>query len=367
MTTASDVEPTYLFGPRDRRVLLLGLRAPQLALITVAALSLLLGLISQSSYGGWLGVLVALATVSAAFVPVQGRPLVDWLRPLANFIYGRVPGQGNYLGGPWAMHAPTQSNRDLALPGIGGRVRVRSFDAGHGEVAVIRQGGRWTAILQVTAPAYPLADRATQQERVAAWGSLLAQLGQEGSRLAAIQWLERTIPDSGRGLEDWWHAKGDPTSASARDYEQLIASAGPASTRHETFVAVSIEERRCRRAVRAAGGGPDGISQVLVNELSWVESGLRRCDVQVTGWLGPVDLGRLVRTQYDPGSTQRIDTRQRHGFGRGMDLGAAGPMAASSTFTRYRTDSGFHAVYWVAAWPRMQVQAAWLYPLLVLG
>ncbi len=99
------------------------------------------------------------------------------------------------------MHPPTQGVRELALPGTGGRVRVRSFDFAHGEVAVIRQGNRWTAILQVTAPAYPLADRATQQERVSGWGSLLAQLGQEGSRLAAIQWLERTVPDSGRGLE----------------------------------------------------------------------------------------------------------------------------------------------------------------------
>src|SRR4051794_3230403 len=155
MTTASDVEPTYLFGPRDRRVLLLGLRAPQLALITMAALSLLLGLISQSSYGGWVGVLVALATVSAAFVPVQGRPLVDWLRPLANFIYGRVTGQGSYLGGPWAVHAPTQSNRDLALPGIGGRGRAPAFDAGPGGVAAITPGGGGGGVPQGATAAGP--------------------------------------------------------------------------------------------------------------------------------------------------------------------------------------------------------------------
>ena len=42
-------------------------------------------------------------------------------------------------------------------------------------------------------------------------------------------------------------------------------------------------------------------------------------------------------------------------------------MAAQAAFTHYRTDSGYHAVYWIASWPRMQVEAAWLYPLLVLG
>ena len=367
MTTAPESEPTYLFGPRDRRALLLGMRLPQLLLVGGAAGALFLGFVSQTPYGVPAGLVVAVAALLVAFLPVQNRPLVDWVRPISNYLYGRFTGQGTYLGGPWAVHAPSRGIGELCLPGIGSRVRVRAFDAKHSEIAVIRQGTRWTAVLQVTAPAYPLADRATQLERVSGWGSLLAQLGQEGSRLAAIQWLERTIPDSGRGLEDWWRSKGLSSAPSAATYERLIASAGPAATRHETFVAVSIDERRCRRAIRAAGGGPDGVSQVLVSELHWVQTGFQRCGVQVTGWLGPTDLGRLVRTQYDPISTQAIDGRRDHGLGRGVRLHAAGPMAAQSCFSHYRTDSGYHAVYWVASWPRMQVQAAWLYPLLVLG
>ena len=367
MTTATDSDPGYVFGPRDRRALLLGLRLPQLLLLAAAATTLLAGLVGPIQYGGPLGAGSAAALVFVAIFPVQGRPIVDWARPIANYLHGRVTGQGTYLGGPRAMHAPVEGPRDLVLPGAAGRVRVRSFDAPQGEVAVLRQGSRWTAVLEVTAPAYPLADRATQQERVSAWGSLLAQLGQEGTRLAAIQWLERTIPDSGRGLDDWWRTRGVAVSPSAVHYEELIAEAGPAATRHETFVAVSIDERRCRRAIRAAGGGPDGTAKVLVGELTWIESALRRCGVTVVGWLGPRDVGRLVRTQYDPASTAAIDKRSGGNLDSGVHLRAAGPMAAQSRFTHYRTDTGYHAVYWIAAWPRMQVQAAWLYPLLVLG
>ena len=92
-----------------------------------------------------------------------------------------------------------------------------------------------------------------------------------------------------------------------------------------------------------------------MSELAWVEAGLRRGDVEVVGWLGPEDLARLIRTQYDPAATQGIDKPRRDGRRRGIPTAAAGPMAARAAFTHYRTDSGFHAVYWIASWPRMQV------------
>ena len=366
MTAVNDSETTYVFGPRERHALLLGMRLSQLLLVAEGAVLLLLGLLSESGAGVLLSASAALGCLLVAFLPVQGRPLVEWVRPLLNYLYGRVTGQGLFLGGPWAMHSPTDGPHTLRLPGAAGSVRVRAVNARSGEVAVVRQGSRCTAVLQVTAPAYPLADRSTQQQRVSAWGSLLAQLGQEGSKLAAIQWVERTIPDSGRGLEDWWQSKGDHASPSAGSYEALIAQAGPAATRHETFVVVSIDARRCKRAIRRAGGGPDGIAHVLMSELAWVEAGLRRGDVEVVGWLGPEDLARLIRTQYDPAATQGIDSRPGRRR-RGIPTAAAGPMAAQAAFTHYRTDSGYHAVYWIASWPRMQVEAAWLYPLLVLG
>jgi hypothetical protein len=367
MAHAVHEEHTYAFGPRDRGALLLGMRLNQILVVAGGVAATLIGFVSPAEHGGAIGFAGLVAASFVAWFPVQGRPIVDWVRPVANYLYARVTDQATYLGGPWALHAPAKPQRRLELPGTGSQIRVKEFDTPHGSVAVVRDGPRWTAVLEVVAPAYPLADRGTQQERVSAWGALLAQLGQEGTRLAAIQWLERTIPDSGRGLDEWWRERGLRDAPSAKAYAQLIQAAGPAATRHETFVAVSIDERKCRRAIRAAGGGPDGTAKVLMSELSWIEQGLRRSDVRVVGWLGARDLGRLVRTQYDPASTVGIDKRGSEDLDRGVALPAAGPIAARASFTSYRTDTGFHAVYWIAAWPRMQVEAAWLYPLLVLG
>ena len=42
-------------------------------------------------------------------------------------------------------------------------------------------------------------------------------------------------------------------------------------------------------------------------------------------------------------------------------------MAAHTRWASYRTDTGLHAVYWVAEWPAIPVEAAWCYPLLALS
>ncbi len=256
----------------------------------------------------------------------------------------------------------------LDLPGIAQALRVYQATTPRGPVAVLRLKDRWTVVLQIRCGNYVLADRATQERRVSAWGALLAQCGQEGSRVAGVQWLERTIPDTGSGLQDWWAQAGDPTAAYAETYAQLIATAGPTATQHEMFLAVSFDGHRIRRLVRQAGGGPDGTAQVVLAELAWVRQALVRADLEVVGEVGPHELARLVRTQYDPAALTRA--AGDHATGWRVETRtpiAAGPMAAHAQWAQYRTDTGLHAVYWIAEWPAVPVEAAWCYPLLALS
>jgi hypothetical protein len=217
-------------------------------------------------------------------------------------------------------------------------------------------------VLRVQGANYVLGDRASQERRIAAWGALLSQAGQEGSRIAAVQWLERTIPDSGHDLERWWKEHGDDQAPYAATYQELIGQAGPAATRHETYVAVSVDAHRLRRPIRQAGGGPEGTTQVLLGELAWVKQALRSADIQVLGTLGAPDLARLIRGQYDPTASDSLDQDRP-----APSPIAAGPMAAQQEWDHYRSDSGMHAVYWIAEWPSVPVEAAWFYPLLALG
>ena len=362
MTTQTDA-PTYLFGRRDRGGLLLGFRAPQLILFAVGASAVLLGFVDDGGRGGAIGAIVAALLATIATFPVQGRPLVDWARPLTNRSLSRARKAGRYIGGPKALRRCRYVPR-LDLPGIGRELRVFEVDTGHGAVALLRLRDKWTVLLQVESSNYVLADRGTQERRVNAWGALLAQCGQEGSRIAGIQWLERTIPDTGRGLAEWWAQSGKPAAAFASSYQRLIEQAGPTATQHECYLAVSFDNRRLRRLIRQAGGGTDGAAKVVLAEIAWVRQALSRSDLEIRGELAPERLARLIRTQYDD-SAAVIET---HGIGPWRQPAiAAGPMAAVAEWSRYRTDGNLHAVYWIAEWPSVPVEAAWCYPLLALS
>ena len=49
----------------------------------------------------------------------------------------------------------------------------------------------------------------------------------------------------------------------------------------------------------------------------------------------------------------------------GIDEAAAWPSRARTSWNSYRTDGAFHATYWISGWPRIDVGAAFLSPLLL--
>jgi len=365
MTATVKESPTYVFGRRDRGGLLLGFKAAQLFTLAVGFAAVLGGLLTAGTRGGMVGFATLAAAGFLALYPVQGRALVDWVRPLANHLHGRLLGRSRYLGGANALRRCTDVRLDLPgldLPGLGQQLRVyqaRPFD---GPVAALRIGDRWTVVLKVRGANYVLADRATQERRIADWGALLSQCGQEGSRIAALQWLERTVPDSGHDLEQWWQQHGDPDAPYAESYSDLIDQAGPAATRHESYLAVSIDAHKLRRPIRQAGGGPEGTTKVLLAEVTWIRQALARADIDVLGTVDASELARLVRGQYDPTSSVLLEEHDRT-----PSPVTAGPMAAEPHWDHYRTDSALHAVYWIAEWPSVPVEAAWIYPLISLG
>ena len=357
MSASTSSEPTLTpikFSRLARRGILLGLSGPQLVMASLAAGTLILGLYLGAVVMTFpiIGVFVALA-----FVGVGGRKLIEWAPVGARWVWRSTGGQLIYRR---RVVKPRPAGT-LALPGDAARLR-QWLDPDTGAVMVHDpHAATLTAIIGVSHPAFVLLDPGEQERRVVAWGRVLATACRSG-RIVALQVSERTLPDSGKGLAQWWDSHGmhDQTWTS-RTYAELIDRAGPAGERHASTISISLDMKVAGRAIRAAGGGMKGAAAVLRQEMSTMVAAVRSADLSPGGWLSPGDLAVILRSAYDPAIAGALE---RHGA-IGRDLATAGPVAVTESWGSLRSDSAHHCVLWISEWPRSLVYPGFLAPLLL--
>ncbi|MFD4323580.1 SCO6880 family protein [Nocardioides sp. NPDC058538] len=345
------------FSRLSRRGVILGLTGGQLTTLGIGALTLVTALYAAGGTGLILVAPVLALSVALTWGSIGGRRLVAWLPISSVWLWRTVTGQRTYKR---RISRPRPAGT-LALPGNAASLR-QWLDEETGAVMIHDpHAATLTAIIGVTHPAYTLLDPAEQQRRVTGWGRVLATTCRSG-RIASLQVLERTLPDSGRGLSEWWtqHGTHDQSWASTT-YDELIRRAGPAGERHATTISIGLDIKTSARAIRAAGGGNRGAAAVLRQEMTTLTAALRAADLTPGEWLTPGDLALILRTAYEPGLAPALE---RHGA-LGRDLSTAGPVAISESWGSLRSDSAHHAVLWISEWPRSQVYPGFLAPLLL--
>ncbi len=192
-------------------------------------------------------------------------------------------------------------------------------------------------------------------------GPVLATVCRSG-RIATLQVLERTLPDSGQGLAEWWAAHGTADGSwAATTYQELIDRAGPAGERHATTLSLSLDMRAAARQIRTAGGGIKGAAAVLRQEMGTLSAALRSAELTSKGWLGTGQIAVILRSAYDPAIAA---TLERHGD-LGHDLATAGPVAVTESWAHLRSDSAYHCVVWISEWPRSMLHPGFLSPVLL--
>jgi hypothetical protein len=338
------------FARRSTRGLILGLTTPGVAALAVAVVVV----VGSLFVAGPAGVAVTSSLWSlallCALLPVGGRHVAEWLPVCGHWLLRRARGQTRFL----VRVVPRRPAGTLALPGDAASLRYH-VDQVTGAVMVHDPHRRTlTAVARVAHPSFLLLSPAEQDRRVAGWGRVYAACCQSG-RIARVQVLERAMPDSGQALRSWWQRAGHRDGGwAAGQYEQLLDGAGPAAERHETTVSFALDLARVRREVRAEGGGIDGAAAVLRRELTAAVVALRSAGITVDGWVQPDELAVMLRLAYDPAASHLA------GSGGGRDLAAAGPVFVDEHLDHLRSDSGVHAVYWIAEWPRSDVYPTFL-------
>jgi hypothetical protein len=216
-----------------------------------------------------------------------------------------------------------------------------------------------------------LLDPDDKERRLAAYGAMLAGLGRAGSPVYRLQWVERCSPGIGDGLARYFEqagvgafpaAAGGATSCD-QSYRQLIARAGPASQDHEVLVVLAVHGPRSAKAIRAFGRGRVGVGDLLRREMRLLQAQLRQVDLAVPGPLRADQLVATLRSACGSDRARASDSRRPSGPAILGRLGIA--LASQAGWSSYRTDGAWHATYWIAEWPRVEVEADFLAPVLL--
>jgi hypothetical protein len=357
-TERATVPRTARLARRSRRGLIMNLSAPQ-AITVFAVIVMVASCVPLFGLGAafWVAILVGGPLTAVALVRYDGFPLIEWVPILWHFWRRQRTRQNGFRA-----TAARRATGRLALPGE--EARLVTLTAADGSVAVHDPWiAGYTAVLRVRAPAFLLLDPETQDAQVGGWGRVLAGICQS-NLISRVQVLEQCVSDSGDGLRDYYatHAGGQDLSTwASENYRDLMDVAGPASSRSEVLIALTLDIKRCRSLVRKSGGGHVGALKVLTGQRRVVEAALSASSLAVEGWLSPEELAYDLRCAYDPAIRPILDYRPT----AGRDLASAGPIAVQEHWDYLRTDTAFHCVLWLIEWPRSVVYPTFLAPLVL--
>ena len=363
----ADEPGRYRFAPLERRGVLAGVRSGQLVAVAGSLVVAVLALHAARSpaVGAAVAGVCAAVGALAAWAPVRGRTPEQWAPVVLSWAGRRLLGLERHVEaiclagtqvGSLACRGPL-ARCELVVPpvGLGGR-----------RIAVVRDraSGTYVGVLAVRASGFALVGGDEQRRRVDAWASVLSGLAREGTLVHRVQWVLRAASGDGDDLFDHLASARSRSAPSAaiESYRELIEGAGPATQRHEVFLALAVHQRRA-----GAAGDEGGPPAILARELQGLEAALASTDVRSDGPLGPRALSRLLRDMADPA----VPKGEAHGACDGdgerpvHEMTPATLMAGDAGWSAYRSDGAYHATYWIAEWPRVDVGPEFLMPLLL--
>ncbi len=364
---------TYRFGPLERRGILGPIRAGQAAVLGLGAL-LAIGSLDASPSGGGaaLALLLFGSCVALAVVPVGKRTLEEWAPVAGSFVLRRFLGRGREVSssptrGLRARFGPRSIGLGKLAPHPPAAVRgVEIVELPYRErhIGALREqsGRRLTAVLACRVLAFSLLEAEAQERRLARWGLVLSSAA--NTPLRRLQWTERTAPAQGDELARWLHEERDPAlpprgTAMIESYLELIGTTARVTQQHEILIAVQIDARRVRDR------GAEAPARALVEQLERVVEGLEAAEVSVLGALSAGQIGRALRTAFDPYARSELAALEATDPAReGLSEAGAWPLGASESWDHYRSDGAVHATYWIGGWPRVDVSPMFMDALL---
>lgn len=375
----SDNRTRYRFGPLERRGLIAGWRGGQIASVAGGLVVAVLLLHRRPST---LSVVLALGCVAGsiafAWWPVGGRTGEQWVPTVVRWGATGVTGSRRHRAGVEGAGHCTGPDGTPCLVGNGGApparsralpVRHRAFEGlyvlgvdwreSQTRVGVCHdtRTQTYTAVMSVLGHSFALLGGDEKERRVSGWAGVLGSFAREREAVHRLQWIATTFPDDGAavgGHLDTHGVLGEQAPAT-RSYRALLCTAGAETCRHEALVALQVRvSGATARAVRALGGGDRGACALVAREVDRLRQQLGAADIAVDHVLDDRALAAALRRGLETG-----------GGCPPCGVGWPWPLVVEEEWAIVRTDGAWHATYWIAEWPRVDVGPEFLAPLLL--
>ncbi len=372
----------YRFGPLERRGLIAGWRGGQIAIVALGVI-LAIALLHRRPTGPVIAVSVVIVAgcVAVAWWPVAGRTAEQWLPTVVRWGAGGLAGGHRWRAGvekagqcigPEGAPCPGTARpgtapraRRSAIRGVFAGLEIFGFTARDGSpslgVVYDPRARTYTAVMELLGHSFALLSNNEKERRVASWASVLSSVARERSMVHRIQWLAATLPDDGAAVDAHLAQRGVlPSEAPARrSYLELLQRAGGETCKHEVHLAVQLRETgAAARAVRSLGGGARAACSLLAREVASLAQQLAGADIPVERVLDERAIAALVRRAIG-GDSLRASACPP------CNVAWPWPLATEAEWGALRADGGWHATYWVAEWPRLDVGPEFLGPLLL--
>ncbi len=363
----------YRFGPLERRGLLAGWRGGQ-AVTVAAGLLVAVGALRTLPISAALAVaVVAVGTsVAVATWPIAGRTGDEWFpdvaRHSARVAAGRKwregPGRKSGTKGPFSalriLQVEAGHDRATVRMSVGSGSRGR---VGITQAAVVHDPAErtYTAVMPASGPGFVLLGTGDRDRRVSGWAAALATLARQGTPIHRVQWVARTLPGVSEHSVNGSSHRGhtDAADLPGRSYGELLDLTRPAMRRHQVLLAMSVRGGRHGIAIRPAGAAEHANAcAVLMRELSDFRRRLADADIDTAPAFAPRALASVLRAGFSSSD-----------WSWPAECGTTWPwpVAGEVLWDSVRVDGTWHATYWVAEWPRTDVGADFLGPLLLAG
>lgn len=342
----------FRLTPRDREGVLFGLSYAQLLVLGGGCITGVVVLL--------VGLPNLLAAVPAAVGGVlaygrkDGLQFLDWVAPLLH--YARSDKE-------WMTDKPfdgQQGELPKCLAGLG--VTEASWETG--AVGVVLDGtSRQSAVIKVEGRDFALLDPGEKVDLLDGWGRVLATHAVEESPVASISWSEIAHRANVQHHLRWIESLGEQTEL-VGEYRELIRASAPRTSKHSTYVTVSVEAAKVRGA-RDSQSVTEALRAAVASTLEGLRSaGLDRCRL-----LDKQDVMSLLSTCVHPIAASG-SVRTMGGLSQRLDLASPadrGPGETWLEFAWWETDRCAHVTMVIEDWPRFGVEPGWLTTMLAGG